>query len=181
MNDLERRCLDAFPEWLRGLSTDAVDLARILGSASIPEAAKRNVTASLNYLFKSLDLIPDGIEDIGYLDDAFVIRVAAALSLREFPDLRTEVPLLARLADDTALVTELLERDYARLEAYVKTLPKITARGRTVDEVLRDDATRAVFHEEVAAWASAYTTPTFARDEKNLVKLRSFLGAKLPT
>jgi hypothetical protein len=29
-------------------------------------------------IFKSLDLIPDGIEDLGFIDDAFVFRVAAA-------------------------------------------------------------------------------------------------------
>ncbi len=37
--------------------------------------SRRYATAGLNYIFKSLDLIPDGIDDIGFCDDAFVIRV----------------------------------------------------------------------------------------------------------
>src|ERR1041384_802808 len=76
--ELETRCLDTFPEWLRPLGADALDLSKILASNEAPDAARRLVAGGLNYLFKSLDLIPDGIEDLGYLDDAFVFRVAAA-------------------------------------------------------------------------------------------------------
>ena len=39
---------------------------------------------------------------------------------------------------------------------------------------------RQGFLTEVTGWASSYATPTFTRDEKNLVKLQSFLSAKLP-
>ncbi len=89
-------------------------------------------------------------------------------------------PVLTRLAGDTKLVAELLGKDYARLESYVKTLTRGVARGRTVDDILHDDAIRAAFLHEVTGWAASYQTPSFSRDEKNLVKLQSFLGAKLP-
>jgi hypothetical protein len=62
----------------------------------------------------------------------------------------------------------------------VKTLTRGMARGRTVDEILHDPASRSAFLHEVRGWAHSYETPTFSRDEKNLVKLQSFLGAKLP-
>jgi hypothetical protein len=77
-------------------------------------------------------------------------------------------------------VGELLGKDYARLEAYVKTLTRGAARGRTVDEILRDEQVRGAFLGEVTGWAASYQTPSFTRDEKNLVKLQSFLSAKLP-
>jgi uncharacterized membrane protein YkvA (DUF1232 family) len=52
-------------------------MADALGAA-IPDGARRALASGLNYVFKSVDLIPDGIDDIGYLDDAFVLRVACA-------------------------------------------------------------------------------------------------------
>jgi uncharacterized membrane protein YkvA (DUF1232 family) len=181
MNELHTRCLDLFPEWLRALASDASELAKVLGSEAAPEPARRYTAGALNYLFKSLDLIPDGIEDLGFLDDAFVLRVAASLALREAPASKDAGPVLPRLAADTKLIADVLGKDYARLETYVRTLTRGSARGRTVDEILGDAAMLAAFQHEVTAWAASYETPTFSRDEKNIVKLQSFLGAKLPT
>ncbi len=180
MTELHTRCLDTFPEWLRTLASDAGEMAQVLSATGVPDGARQYVAGGLNYLFKSLDLIPDGIEDLGYLDDAFVIRVSAALALADEPSAKDAAPVLARLAGDTKLVAELLGKDYARLEAYVKTLTRASARGRSVEEILRDEEIRRAFLHEVTGWAASYETPTFARDEKNLVKLTSVLGAKLP-
>ena len=36
MTDLDDRCLDTFPEWLRSLASDATDLAALLASPDIP-------------------------------------------------------------------------------------------------------------------------------------------------
>jgi len=180
MNELYERCLNQFPGWLRALSADAVELSAALSAEGVPDPARRLVAGALNYLFKSLDLIPDGIEDLGYLDDAFVLRVAAAQILRDVPAARGVAPVLSRLANDTKVIAELLGKDFTRLEAYVKTLPRSSARGRTVDEIVKDAAATSAFQHEVSAWAASYETPSFSRDEKNLVKLQSFLGAKLP-
>jgi len=180
MTELQNRCLDTFPEWLRTLATDASDLAQLLAAPSAPEIARRYVAGGLNYLFKSLDLIPDGIEDLGFLDDAFVLRVASALALAEAPDAKTASPALGRLAGEAKLVDELLGHDYKRLESYVKGLTRGAARGRTVDEILADAEVRGAFLNEVKGWANSYAAPNFTRDEKNLVKLQSFLAAKLP-
>lgn len=177
MNDLHNRCLDTFPEWLRTLASDATELSELLGS-ELPADARRYVAGGLNYLFKSLDLIPDGIEDLGFLDDAFVLRVAASQAVKA-PGAK-ETPVLSRLAGEAALVSELLGKDYARLERYVDGLTRGAARGRTVDEILGDESVRSAFLLELQSWSSGYAAPTFSRDEKNLIKLQSFLGAKLP-
>jgi uncharacterized membrane protein YkvA (DUF1232 family) len=181
MNELQNRCLDTFPEWLRTLAGDALELAQLVASTGVPEGARRTVAGGLNYLFKSLDLIPDGIEDLGFLDDAFVLRVAAALAVAESPSAKNDHPVLGRLAGDAKLVEDLLGKDYARLETHVRGLAKGAARGRTVDEILGDDQVRNAFLHEVKGWAASYAAPTFTRDEKNLVKLQSFLSAKLPS
>ena len=182
MSELETRCLDTFPQWLRSLADDATALAGLLTSDSLPESARRYVAGGLNYVFKSLDLIPDGIEDLGFLDDAFILRSASALALRDAPKAKDADPrgVLSRLAGEAKLIAELLGSDNARLEKYVSSLTKGAARGRLVDDIVSDAAIRSAFVSEVHGWAKGYAAPTFSRDEKNLVKLKSFLGTKLP-
>ena len=181
MATLEARCLDAFPTWLRSLAEDARALASVLETGG-SELAERRSTAALNYLFKSLDLIPDGLEDLGFIDDAFVVRAAAEAVKLDAPDALTaeSTGTLARLAQEAELVQEFLGGEYGRLSKYVAGLDQSSARGRTVSAILGDAAVRADFVREVREWADGYSTPSFTRDERNLVKLKSFLLAKLP-
>ena len=179
MNELYTRCLDTFPEWLRSLGTDASDLAALLEGDAVTEDAKKHVAGALNYLFKSLDLIPDGIEDLGFLDDAFVLRVAAKHAI-EANGSKDKPAVLVRLAEGDSLIAELLGKDHARLVAYVQNLVHGAARGRSTEEIVSDPAIREAFRTEVGGWSASYEAPSFSRDEKNIVKLASFLGAKLP-
>jgi uncharacterized membrane protein YkvA (DUF1232 family) len=173
----DARYLELFPSWLRTLGEDAAALGEIIkGDAGEP--VKLYVAGGLNYIFKSLDLIPDGIDDLGFLDDAFVLRVSAALAVAETP--AANEGALKRLAEDAVALKEFLGDDYARLESYVKNLRKGAARGRTVEDILTDASVRTEFVHEVAAWATAFQVPTFTRDPKTLIKLRAFLSAKLP-
>ncbi len=169
--------LEMFPAWLRTLGEDAAALGTVVGGAT-PDPVKRHIIAGLNYIFKSLDLIPDGIDDLGFMDDAFVLRVAAALAVEA--DAAGKTGAVERLAQDAAEVRAFMGADYTRLETYVKGLHKGAARGRTVDDVIDDEGVRKEFLLEVAAWAKDYQSPSFTRDPKTLLKLKSFLNAKLP-
>jgi uncharacterized membrane protein YkvA (DUF1232 family) len=171
------RYLDVFPAWLRTLGEDAKALGAVVSSDE-HEEVRRYATAGLNYIFKSLDLIADGVEDIGLCDDAFVIRVAASLACAE--DTGAHKDALGRLADDAKIVADFLgEADYGRLVEYVKELRKRDARGRSVEDIMTDAPVRTSFLHEVTAWAEGYQVPSFARDVKTLIKLKAFLGAKL--
>ena len=154
---VDERFLEIFPSWLRSLGEDANALGAYVGPES-PEAVRRYVTAGLNYIFKSLDLIPDGIDDLGFLDDAFVVRVAASLAAAETPSAKDGA--LGRLSDDARAVKDFLGDDYARLETYVRGLRKGAARGRTVDDIMGDEGVRASFLGEVKSWAAAYQVPS---------------------
>jgi hypothetical protein len=176
------RYLELFPRWLRSLGEDAAAVGTLLGEGK-DDDGNRWLVAGINYVFKSLDLIPDGVDDLGYLDDAFVLRVACSLAAATRPpepgdDSATGV-VVTRLADDARLVRDFLEGDYDRLERYVHGLQKGGARGRSVDDILSDPATRAAFLRDVREWSAAYQPPSFTRDPKTLVKLKAFLGAKL--
>jgi uncharacterized membrane protein YkvA (DUF1232 family) len=177
MTTLDSRCLEAFPAWLKSLAEDAQKLAGLLEHAEASPAAQRGAASALNYLFKSLDLIPDGLEDLGFIDDAFVLRVAAT-QVGEGD--RDADGVLLTLAADASLISEFLGDDYPRLERYVQKLESGSARGRSVEQILEDAALRADFVREVRQWAAGYAPPSIARDTRSLVKLKSFLATRLP-
>ncbi|MFO0695721.1 MAG: YkvA family protein [Polyangiales bacterium] len=182
MSEDQAKFLETFPNWLRNLGDDAERLASLLEEAGLAQVAREAVAGGVNYLFKSLDLIPDGIDDIGYLDDAFVLRVAAELAMQEdVGDIEGEkMKLLGRLTNEADLVREFLGKDYGRLEAYVKGLRKGAARGRSVADILGDPSTQKDFLADVQNFARTYQAPSFTQEEKNLIKLKAFFDAKLP-
>jgi len=181
MTEIEDQCLEAFPKWLAALNDDAVAMSSLLMAESIPDKARRHVAGALNYLFKSLDLIPDGVEDLGYLDDAFVLRVASRLALRDAPEAREADirGVLVRLAHDAALIEQLLEGEYAKFEKYVRSLERGAGRGRSVDEIVTDQAVRSEVVHAAQQWARGYSAPSFAGGPNSLIKLRAFLSARL--
>ncbi len=173
--------LDLFPGWLGSLGTDARTLGDLLSESDLPQPARELITAGVNYVFKSLDLIPDGIDDIGYLDDAFVLRVAAALARDEFASGDSPASEgLERLATENDTIREFLADDYQRLAAYVQGLRKGAARGRSVPDILEDNHVREEFLRDVRGFEQEYEAPSFAKEEKNLIKLKAFFDAKLP-
>ena len=40
MTELDTRCLDAFPQWIRSLAEDATALAQLLSTDSLPQDAR---------------------------------------------------------------------------------------------------------------------------------------------
>jgi uncharacterized membrane protein YkvA (DUF1232 family) len=180
VSTLDQRCLETFPRWLASIGQDALLFSALLGTAQ-REGCHRRVAAILGYLFKSVDLIPDGLEDIGMLDDAFVLRVGAALLVLDdrLPE-GAAGDAVRRLATDVPLIEEFLGADILRLCRYVETLGSISARGRTPDDVVRKVGVRRELIDEVEALASRYQAPRRALDAHGLIKLSSFLAAKLP-
>jgi uncharacterized membrane protein YkvA (DUF1232 family) len=179
MTDLTTRCLDTFPTWLAGLDRDVLAALALVDDEALSREARLAVAGTLNYVLLSLDLIPDGLEDLGFLDDACVLRLgagraSAALGSGDAP------PVLARLAGDVALVRELLTKEFDRLDRFVGGLVQRAVRGRTAEAILDDADARAAFRADVEAWAKSFEAPTFARDDKNLVRFASFLDTKLP-
>ncbi len=179
---IDPRYLEVFPQWLRSLGEDAGAVGNAIAASAADDDATRSLVSGLNYIFKSLDLIPDGIDDLGFLDDAFVLRVACALATSASAKGAGKAPdrIIERLSDDARAVKDFLGDDYARLEGYVAGLRKGAARGRTVEDIVTDAGVRDQFLQEVRAWSGSYSVPSFARDQKTLVKLKAFLNAKLP-
>ena len=174
MSDLNTRCLEAFGTWLANLADDTRLVADAVENEELPVEVRCPLAAGLNYLFKSLDLIDDGIEGIGFLDDALVLRAAAVRAGANAPE------AIKRLAGENELVAEFLDDLNPRFTRFVQGLDAGSVHGRSVAAVVTESAVRDDLLGDVRGWASRYSRPNFAADEKHLVKLRSFLAAKLP-
>jgi uncharacterized membrane protein YkvA (DUF1232 family) len=174
--EVDSRYLDVFPRWLETLGDDAVAVAEAWKTDAHQDEPARLLVAGLDYILRSLDLIPDGIDDLGFLDDAFVVRVACSLAIGRRAELGKGT--LARLADEAGAVGDFLGSDYTRLATYVTGLSEGASR-RAIDEALAEGG-RDLFVSRVREWAQGYVPPTFTRDTKTLVKLKAFLSAKLP-
>lgn len=179
MSDPDAKYLEVFGTWLRSLADDARALAEVLSAQEQPEAVRRPVAAALNYLFKSLDLIDDGIEGLGFVDDAIVMRVAVARIPADVLAADGVPAVVRKLAGHLDLIRDFLGEDYARLEAFVDGLMQLSVRGRSVDDVLQDPRVCEELVGDVVGWANRYETPSLGQDGKNAVKLRAFLSAKL--
>jgi len=182
-DETKQQCLDSFGEWIAKLGNDIAVLMKVVREESLDKDAREAAAGGINYLFKSLDLIPDGIDDIGYLDDAFTVRVAAKLVRAAGADAlddETQARLEA-LAGETELIKALLGDDlFARFETYVQDLRLGAARGRMVSEIVEDASSLKEFDAEVTQFVKDYEPLSFTKDEKNLIKLTAFFDAKLP-
>lgn len=181
MADAESPHLAAFAPWLASLGEDARELVRSLDNAAVPAQVRILIAGGLNYLLKSLDLIPDGAQDIGLLDDAFVLRIAASLAAAT-PGAWVDAEfgtLVRRLAADSAAVRSFLGPVYPRLVEYTRALTKSMARGRPVADLVVNAETREAFVADVNAWAAVYEAPGPLEDPTALLKLRSFLETRL--
>lgn len=182
MTDINTRCLEIFPHWLASLADDVCTIQDAL-TGNLSREVKQTLAGGINYLFKSLDLVPDGIDDIGYVDDAFVLRMASRRACNQgieslSDDLRTK---LGRMSLDVDVIAELLgEELFKRFQKYTDALATGSARGRTVDEILDIPEIAAEFSAEMVDFLDTYENPGFNDDEKNIIKLKAFMEARLP-
>jgi hypothetical protein len=137
------------------------------------------VAAAVGYVFKSIDLIPDGIEDLGYLDDAFVVRVVARHAVQELQSDGSPA-ILSTLAKDAEVLEGFLGSIYTRLDEFASGLRIAVVRGKSPSDIVQDPALAQQVYDEVGVFARAYVSPEFAQEERTLIKLRAFLNTKLP-
>lgn len=176
MNPTDERFAAAFSQSLVSLPQDVIALLSALNDADLQPEVQRSLACGANYLCKSLDLIDDGVEGLGYLDDAFVLRL-----LCEQAQARGPIPAeLTALAADAELVRGFLGPLYERCERYVTGLAQLAVRGRSVDAIVSDAGCREELTADLADWAARYKTPQFVLDSLGLSKLRSFFAARLP-
>jgi len=176
MVEVEEQAVSDFGNYLGALADDTEAILDAVVDPSLDGGVRRVLAGALNYLFKSLDLIDDGIEGLGYLDDAFVIRIACAQAQAIGPLPQSLSPLAEQAQHIAAFVGDLTPR----FDRFVGGLKTATVRGRSVEAIVSDATVLEELTLDVRSWAARYKKPQFVLDERGLIKLRAFLGAKLP-
>jgi hypothetical protein len=178
---MDPKFLPVFAGWLRTMGEDVLSLANLLDSPEAPEAFRSVSAEALHYLLRSADLIPEGLEALGYLEGAFALRVLAQRTLATHPELAElgaegRVP---RLGADAALVGEFLGDDLPRFAELVLAPAASTHQGRAALDLLTDDELRAAVLRDAREWAELYRAPELGDGREEIVKIASFFRTRL--
>lgn len=82
--------IEKLKSWARTVKTDIVSLYIALKDTRTPLLAKVIAVSVVTYALSPIDLIPDFIPVIGYLDDLLIVPLGILLAVRLIP-----VPLMA--------------------------------------------------------------------------------------
>jgi uncharacterized membrane protein YkvA (DUF1232 family) len=82
-------------DWARAIKKDVVALYIAARDSRVPWHVKAAAAAIAAYALSPIDLIPDFIPVLGYLDEVILLPVAIALVIRMIPD-----PLLAEFREE---------------------------------------------------------------------------------
>jgi uncharacterized membrane protein YkvA (DUF1232 family) len=194
MTPSDSRFLRTFQSWLDAMPSEVHAMSQLLELDDTPGAVRQASAEGLAYLLRSVELIPEGLEDLGYLDDLFAFRVLAERAVQAEPsslqssdgDITPQSPAwldpsgtLARLAADAEIVAEFLGDDYRRLTAATFASKGQRPAGARAEELISDADVRAAALAEARAWAESYRAPKLASGAEELVKIRSFFRTKL--
>jgi uncharacterized membrane protein YkvA (DUF1232 family) len=82
----DAKYFDAFSTWLRGMGAEVQTLGTLLEDEAAPARVRRASAEALSYVLRSFELIPEGLEGLGYLDDLFAVRALAKRASESPPD-----------------------------------------------------------------------------------------------
>ncbi len=170
-----------FAKWLEGMGDEALALGALLERADLSEPLRQTSAESINYLLRSVELIPAGVEDLGYLEVLFAFRALAQRVVQAHPGLASVDAggNIGQLASDADRVREFLEADFPRLRELVEQPAATMAKGRSPSDLLNDADARAAALAELGAWVESYSAPQFGSGPEELVKLLSFMRTRL--
>lgn len=173
--------LETFSRWLEQLPSDVTALCDTLVRAETPDALRRASADIVSHLHRSLELIPEGLEALGYVDHAFVARALArdAVSSHAEADAEAAAPELSRLASEADLVIDFLGADFGSFLEGVRRAHAAPAWRESADALLEDEERRASVLEEVRAWVRDYSAPALGRGEEGLLVLQSFMRTRV--
>jgi uncharacterized membrane protein YkvA (DUF1232 family) len=171
-----------FPRWIQSLADDVRQLAAVIARADAPWRMRVALVGAVNYMFRSLDIIPDWFPALGFVDDAMILRTGAAMAAHvDAGELAgDEMQALYRLSNEADLVKELLGEELnGKFVKYVEELPSKDVRGRNAEAVLKTETELKNFLAEVESFAKDYKPSAYASDVRYPEKIRLFVSGKL--
>jgi len=80
------KVIEAWKQWARKLKVEVYALYLAYRDPRVPWYARVFAACVVGYAFSPIDLIPDPIPVLGYLDDLILIPLGIALAIRMIPD-----------------------------------------------------------------------------------------------
>jgi uncharacterized membrane protein YkvA (DUF1232 family) len=80
------KLIERLKGWARGLKTELYALYLAYRDPRVPPYARVFTAIVVGYAFSPIDLIPDPIPVLGYLDDLVLIPLGVALAIKMIPD-----------------------------------------------------------------------------------------------
>jgi hypothetical protein len=102
LTPFDAKCLGAFSGWLKGLDEEVRELAALLEREELPESSRRLGASALQYLLRLSALIPQGLEELGYLDVLFAFRILARAHVDALSDPASQTLEAAAVPPDAA-------------------------------------------------------------------------------
>ncbi len=78
--------IEAWKQWARKLKVEVYALYLAYRDPRVPWYARVFAACVVGYAFSPIDLIPDPIPVLGYLDDLILVPLGVALAIRMIPD-----------------------------------------------------------------------------------------------
>lgn len=177
-NELER-----IKEWVDSLRQDVETVKTVVANDKVDEDARKFAAAALNYLVSRMDLVPDWNQDIGVIDDVFVLRVTldlgSAYGLDEDLDAATLVDV-GRLTNDVDAIEKFLGPElYAKFRKHCARLSEEAVRGRTPEAIVADAGVRETLFAEIDDELLRMPAASFGNPEDVGVKVKAYLQHKL--
>lgn len=175
--------IDLVQEWLTSLADDIQAFVKLMEDERFPAETRQQAAGVINYIFKSVDLIPDGIDDIGFLDDVMTMRLCASvldIGAIETVDSGLAAKLKA-LGEGSQPIREILGEDiHQRFGSYAAGLSAGSARGRSVAQILSSPDKLREVQMEANNFSREYSAPQIENRDRTLIKLKAFLDTRLP-
>lgn len=180
-SDVVNAQVDAIKGWLSTYREDVIQLRDVMLSDAPSPRARQVLAGVLSYQLRKMDVAPDWVPEIGFVDDAMVLRAGAAVfkannALALPPD---QEQVIERLHQQNQTVEAILGERYEALYDRVRGLMERRIHGRTPEEILDDPQRRTSFLKELEGFLERYQVPAIPYPETFHRQLLSYMGAKL--
>jgi hypothetical protein len=181
MSPQDAEALHDFSRWLSAFAADVRALSKLVVDPAQPHEVRAYATGALGVVLHASDVVCDGVEDLAWIDVALLLRVAARrVPLAEpAPEAGGEVSVIARLAAEAEAAARFLGDRGPAYEREVEGRLAKAVRGRSVEGTLAEPELGAALAVDIATWAADFTPPALTQDQYQLVKLRTFLRARI--
>lgn len=145
--------------WLKSLPTDLKILIEMIGDDDLDLKARSSAVGIIIYILSPIDLIPEKIPILGYIDDVIILRIALAVILEIDANraeyYREKYPETFDVLDEQiVLLKQTLGALYSWLKALVEKLPKRRFHGKSAEDVASSEQSREEMFDEVMEYAA---------------------------